>query len=734
MDSKLQSGSTASTQRAVPLKARQDLHVSEVTYLGEPSWTVKDPVKLKYFRLSRQQYAVLTLLDGERSLNQILDGYVELTSSPRPSPSQLQSIIFELYQQGLAWSTRPGQGDSLDFRGDQQLWQKLKQTTTNLMFIRLPGFDPTRILSAFYWAAKWMFHPAIVMWAVSVVLFSWVFIGTHFSEIMTRVPTTESLISWKSTLMIWAVLGCTKIIHELGHAFACRHFGGECHEIGVAFLIFSPCLYCDVSDSWTMKSKWRRIAIASAGIYIELLLAALAFFVWWRTNPGTLRDISFLVFVVSNISTLLFNLNPLLRLDGYYILSDWLEVPNLRQKSDKVLEHSILKNLCGITVKKDIGVPAGRKPHFLIYAIASMIYRSLMVIVVCCLLFSMLKSYRLEYLGLLLGLVSGAIGITTWSKRIIKTGKANVDEHYAKSRLSWLAVFAIVGVSLILLVPLPMYLKSPLKIEFADTQSLYVTTAGLLAQVHVHPGQIVQQGQLLADLDNPDKIEQLNKLKVERNFQLIELRKQKALANARDIAMADARLRSLDSEIKEQVAQLERLQIRATHAGMIVDPPLRPTKPSSKSSLPSWSGTPLEERNRGCYLEAGTHIFSIAPVRQFQAEMVVSQSDVQALREGQRMRVKLNHLPSTTLEGTIERISAATTSTRRPGASVNGGVPEQASGQTADPDFYLATVRIDDIDQHSLPGTRGMGCVSIETKTIAARIWRTVCSTLSFKL
>lgn len=735
MDSKLKSGSTASTERSVPLKARQDLRSSAATFRGEPCWMVKDPIKLKYFRLSYQQYEVLQLLDGKRSLNQLKDCFVEHSSSPRPSLKQIQNIVFDLYTKGLAWSTRPGQGNSLDFRRDQELWGKFKRTATNLMFIRLPGFDPTWILATFYWVAKWLFHPAIVMWAASIVLFSWVFIGTHFSEIMLRVPTAESLISWQSTLMLWVVLGGTKIIHELGHAFACRHFRGECHEIGVAFLIFSPCLYCDVSDSWTLKSKWQRIAIAGAGIYVELLLAALAFFIWWRTHPGILHDVSFLVFVVSNISTLLFNLNPLLRLDGYYILSDWLEVPNLRQKSDKLLEHSILKNLAGISVPEDRTVPPERKRLLLFFAACSMLYRGLMVVVVCCVLFSMLKPYRLEYFGLLLGLATSVMGIVSWSKRLTEIGKANMDRHETDKKRLWLTGFAaIVALLVILLIPLPTYVKSPLRIEFADTQSLYVTTPGLLSSVHVKPGQMVQQGQILANLDNSEKSEQLVKLMVERRLQSIELRKQKGLVDAKEISLAHARLESIESEIKDQMAQLEKLQIKATQNGMVVAPLLRQRKHASKTSLPSWSDTPLELRNVGCYLEAGTRLLSIAPHRQFQAEMIVDQQDVHLLAQGQNVQVKLSHLPSMTLQGTIERISLATASPESSKENVNAPVPEQVSTQANDQDYYRAIVKIDDVTDHVLPGAHGVGRVSIKTNTVASRIWRTVCSTLHFKL
>ena len=149
----------------------------------------------------------------------------------------------------------------------------------------------------------------------------------------------------------------TKVLHEFGHGLACKRFGGECHEMGVMLLVVTPCLYCNVSDAWMIPSKWRRAAIGAAGMYVELILASLATFLWWFSEPGLVNHLCLNVMFVCSVSTLLFNANPLMRFDGYYILADLLEIPNLRQKSAAVIQRKLGAWLLGLRERHDPFLP-----------------------------------------------------------------------------------------------------------------------------------------------------------------------------------------------------------------------------------------------------------------------------------------------------------------------------------------------------------------------------------------
>jgi len=718
----------SSSQRAIPLSARKDLHAHEAVYLGQTCWVIKDPIKLSYFRLEPFQYEVLNELDGQKSVAQICQSIKNKFPAKRHTQTQTQQTILDLYEKGLAWSTRQGQGESSLFRRDKQRWQRLKQTLKNVLFIRLPGFDPTKTVNAGYGLAKYLFHPAIMIWAMVIIVYSWLFMLTHTSELTQRLPSWESLATIETTITLWIVIGVTKVIHELGHAFACKHSGGECHEIGMAFLVFSPCLYCDVSDSWTLRSKWHRIGIALAGVYIELTIASLAFFGWWGSQPGAFHDICFLTFVVSSISTLLFNLNPLLRLDGYYVLSDWLEIPNLRQKADQSLENSFLKHGLGLKVETE-QLPSRTTLFFVTYAICAAIYRTFLVAVICCILYSALKPIRLEFLGLLVGILSAAIGATTWFRRIRKSAKRNANRDV---RTRNFRPYVTVALSLSLLVacfvvPIPISLKAPLELQYANAQRVYAGEEGQLAAIHVTPGQYVQEGQTLVELFDYENAERLYQINTQQNVQAIEIRKQTALVDPQKTSVEKGILGSLESELESQLQRVNRMTLRAPVAGIVVEPIVRSPSPRTKREMPTWDGSPIEQQNLGCLLARGTHVLTVAPDKEFHAVLRVDQLDAHWVEVGQSVKIRLAHLPGELFDGVVKDISPASTTDQD-----NGSTGMAEKGEIAG--HYLATVRLNEDHRTMLPGVHGTAKVKIESQTAIQWIWRNVKSTFKFQI
>ena len=167
----------------------------------------------------------------------------------------------------------------------------------------------------------------------------------------------------------------TKVLHEFGHGLSCKHFGGECHEMGVMMLVLTPCLYCNVSDSWMLPNRWHRAAIGAAGMYVELVLASICTFIWWFTEPGPLNYICLNVMFICSVSTVMFNANPLLRYDGYYILSDVLEIPNLRQKASTILNRKLGAWCLGLEEPEDPFLPKRHQWLFALFTVASAVYR-----------------------------------------------------------------------------------------------------------------------------------------------------------------------------------------------------------------------------------------------------------------------------------------------------------------------------------------------------------------------
>src|SRR5208337_844269 len=185
---------------------------------------------------------------------------------------------------------------------------------------------------------SWIFTAWFFTLSIAGMLAAFFFVAIHFETFHAKLPTYHEFFTWQTIGYLWLALGLVKVIHEFGHGLSCRHFGGEVHEMGAMLLCLTPCLYCNVSDAWTLPSKWRRMIIGFAGIYVELVIASLATVVWWNSaSQPFLHNLSLGLMVVCSVNTVLFNGNPLLRFDGYYILADWLEIPNLRERANRFL-------------------------------------------------------------------------------------------------------------------------------------------------------------------------------------------------------------------------------------------------------------------------------------------------------------------------------------------------------------------------------------------------------------
>jgi putative peptide zinc metalloprotease protein len=302
-----------SSRRPIPLRGRKDLCVQQIAFRGTPWWVIKDPVGLKYHRLPAHQYCVLNLLDGERSLKEIRDELSKQFPARFMQLSEVQRMITSLHQQGLLWNERPGQTASLINQQRKLRSQKVRQAFKSLLSMRLPGWDLDSVLRVMDRWLGWIYHPAVLSLAGALIVASWFLILVQFDEFRSRLPEFQQFFSWQNLFWLWVTLGATKVLHEFGHGLTCRHFGSECHEMGVMILIFSPTLYCDVTDSWMLRDKWQRIWIAAAGMGIEIFLSSVAIITWWFTTPGLLNHLCLNVFFVTTATTVLFNANPLLR-------------------------------------------------------------------------------------------------------------------------------------------------------------------------------------------------------------------------------------------------------------------------------------------------------------------------------------------------------------------------------------------------------------------------------------
>jgi len=366
----------AERRKQVRLKVRPDLQVFEQKYEGKVFHVVKDPVCLRYYRFNKQEYFVFSLFDGEHTMEQAREAFEEEFKPHRLEHQDLESFARQLVTAGLVQHEQAGAGKHLFHRRAKQRRLKRIAAVSNILYMKIPVFDPDRILNFMYKYLSWIFTTPFLIISVLFMLSAIVHVTLHFQTFNDKLPAYQEFFTWNSVLYMWLSLGIVKVIHEFGHGLSCKAFKGECHEMGVLLMCLSPALYCNVTDAWTLADKWKRIIISFAGIYVELVIAAAATFVWWYTPVyPVVNNIALALMVLCSVSTVMFNANPLMRFDGYYILADWLEIPNLREKANRFLNNLFLDKCLGIEVPPENYMAPMRKWLFVIYAIASWVYR-----------------------------------------------------------------------------------------------------------------------------------------------------------------------------------------------------------------------------------------------------------------------------------------------------------------------------------------------------------------------
>ncbi|MFK7822254.1 MAG: hypothetical protein AB8G99_26395, partial [Planctomycetaceae bacterium] len=681
-------GMVASNQRAIPLKTRPDLETAEIEYLGVGYRVVKDPIGLKYHRLQVEQYHVLELLDGQRSLEEVRDELKKTYPTVQLQLSDIQQLITDLHKKGLLQTDRTGQAGALIRERRKEQADKLKQKLMSLLYFRLPGWDPEKTLQWLHPMVKFLWHPAVIAVCWLFVASAWLLLAANFDVFRSKLPEFEQFFGWPNLLYMWATLGVAKIIHEFGHGVSCKHYGGECHEMGVMMLVFSPCLYCDVTDSWMLKNKWQRIIIAAAGMYIEVILSAVAIYVWWFTKPGLVNYLALNTFFVTTITTVIFNANPLMRFDGYYMMSDFLEIPNLRAKSDKLLRESFGWYCLGIEAKPDPFMPETGKAWFITYAIAAWLYRWVILFSISLFLYTVLKPYDLQSVGVVLCIVSMSGIFFSMGKNLYQMITAPRLEPLSKPKIAITCTIAGLVVLAGLSIPIPWHVNGPFTIEPKNLVEMNVNYPGQLmtpeqvrkkvesmelgdpvreiAEIglnytkRIKPGDIVQKGQILAVLEDRFLEEELRELETQ-----IEM-EEKQRDNYDDLDM-NAKQEETEKNLKTLAAKKESIKtflrkrvLTADCSGIVIAPVSRPEPQfdeANQHQVTMWHGTPLDDRNANCFLDAGEHFCSIAPVQDYEVFLYMDQTDLADVSVDDEVELKFEHLPGVTYTGEVALIS-----------------------------------------------------------------------------
>jgi len=734
----------SSSSRPLTVRKRPDLTASRHHYQGTGYWVVKEPVGLQYFRFHDEEYFILGLLDGHVSLQQIKDGFEQRFAPQKITFGDLQQFIGMLHRSGLVISNAPGQGKALKVRGQTKKRKELVGKFTNIFAIRFRGFDPERILNFILPWLGWIFTvPALICFTL-FCLSAAILLGSQYDTVYARLPSFHQFFAADRWLYLGATMALVKVLHEFGHGLSCKKFGGECHEIGAMLLVFTPCLYCNVSDSWMLPNKWKRVWIGAAGIYVELILAAMAAYIWYFSEPGLLNDLCLNVMFLNLVSTVLVNGNPLLRFDGYYILMDALEIPNLRQKATEVLKRWFQKTCLGLELQDDPFLPKRNQTLFAIYTIASVIYRWVVVFSICWFLIQVLEPYGLQSLGRMIA-VAGFAGliaqpfIQTW-KFIRTPGRlAKVKRGPLFTSLGIVAVIILA----VVYIPLPHRVHTPFEIRPAQAGSVYAGVPGQIVRT-VKAGTVVRQGDELAVLRNLDLSIRLTELdgkerEAEAKLRNLQLRSR---ADQTVKTQLETQIELIDSlkQLKQKTQEeINRLVVVAKRDGIVIPPPEKESQGGGDGRLPGWTGSPLAEHNRGALLTAEDLICEIGSATELEAVLIVDQGDVQLVDVGQWVDMKLESSRIDTFSGTIAEKSQ--TEIRSSSASLalqtGGDLQTEIDPQTGQARprsvSYQVRVPLTDVEVALRPGYRGVAKIHVAPSSLGQRFWRFIAQTFNFE-
>ncbi len=584
----------------VRLRLRSGLVFTDRMVGNEPMCLVEDTLRNKYYQVGRSEAAFLKTLDGSLSIGGM--------RTPEFSGVAKQTTAIEIVKwalaQGLVTFHENDNCTRLQNQAASLRTQRLL-SWLNPIYIRIPLFQSAKILGKFNYFGKILFSKtSAVIWAC-VLGYAAILLCQRMEEVGQKYIGVFASSEWLVLLIVWVLL---KIIHEMGHGLACQRFGGQAGLFGISFILFTPLAFIDVTSSWRFSNRWHRIFTAAAGMYFELFIAALAFIAWcWTPDDFAFRSTFYKVFLTAGVTTVLFNANPLMKFDGYYILSDLLGIPNLYLKGSTWFSEFVRRIVFG-TVSKSQDLNLAEGIWIRTYGFLSAFWRVLVSV------------------GLIIGasvLLHGAgiafaiLAIVFWYavplfRSVQQLRAKNLSELNYRRCSIVVSCLALSAIAMFTVVSAPSSKSAPAVVRYEEEQPLRAPTSAFIVAIHVEDGQHVIEGQRLVTLENRDLeqeivalAEQLNQSQIRARISLQE--KQLAIYQAETESQIQ-----LQKKLSEKQTAAAKLEIRSPFEGIVI-------------------GRKLAD-DLGRYVDVGSTILSLAKTHQPEIVVSVDQTDLASLQ------------------------------------------------------------------------------------------------------
>jgi putative peptide zinc metalloprotease protein len=664
--------------RAAGLKPRLRGHVEihRHHYRGELWYVLQDHLSGKFQRFTPVAYQIIGLMNGKRTVQEIWEQACSRLGADVPTQEEMIRLLTQLHlADALQSDVIP---DTLEMlkRYEKQRFSKLKQNLRSPLFMRFPLLDPEKFLTRFQSLVRPVFSwPGFILWLI-VVGFGVFFAGVHWSELTMDI--TDRILSPSNLAVMWLTFPFLKAFHEFAHAFAVKIKGGEVHEMGIMMLVFTPIPYVDASAASSFREKRDRVIVGAAGLAVEIFIAALALFAWINMEPGPARSLTYNIIFIAGVSSLFFNGNPLLRYDAYYVLSDFLEIPNLGMRGNRYFLYLLQKHVLGIKEAEPPLHSHGERFWFVAYTVLSFIYR--VFVYAAIILFVAGKFFFIGILFACWGMLNMFV-IPAWKGVKFLLTSQRLARNRTRAVLASGLVIVLAAV-IIGLVPVPLGTTTEGVVWLPEKSFVRAETDGFVEHIIAEPGKEVGKGDPLIQCSDPLLPAQIRLLEAQMREMTVVYDTQmisdkvKAEITLEEIAHIEAKLK--DARERE-----EELTIYSGAEGIFI--------------LPMAEDLPLS------YVRRGQLMGYVMDRSVMTARVVVSQADVDMVRQNTRgVKVRFPENLSEKVKGVLKReVPAATDELPGLALSREGGGeiavdPREGYGNKAFQKLFLFDIELPD--------------------------------------
>lgn len=543
---------------------RSHVSVQSQRYRDQVWHLLINNTKETHFRVNHIAYHFIGRCDGRYTVQEVWDSLLEILHDDAPTQDEVIQLLTELDQRDLIrFEVSPN--ISTMYRKKRETKKRQIMSLINPLAFRVPLWNPTKFLDHTSLLQKLTFNSFVfILWLVIVTFgffgaaANWQTLSHHAS---TYMMTTHYL------LLTWLSFPFIKFLHELGHALAVRHWGGQVSETGITFFMLTPAPYVDASASSAFQSKFQRVLVSAIGIMVELFLATLALYIWLNTQAGLVHDIAFVTMFICSVSSLLFNGNPLLRFDAYYVLSDLFELPNLATRSKQYWVNMFKKITLGAKNVSPMSLATGEEKWLIAYAPLSLIY---ILSIISYIIFWV--GQKSVVLGLLITTFTTLTILIIPLYRTIKSTLSAAEAGNKKFRVEKLLSMTMLAFMVLLfIVPFPLSKTAQGIIWTPEKSQVRPKTEGFINKILVDHGNYVEKNQVILTLQDNNLIAARESL----ISQLAGLQ-----ADQYNLIFQDpARANNVTEQIEKKVVELSHIEerisaltIRSQIAGRLVMP------------------------------------------------------------------------------------------------------------------------------------------------------------------